>query len=153
MQVTYTEAFLRIGTFQSNTIASFAAWISTMAQNNLRDAIKELERGKRPDPRRRIAPSGDDSCFALLEMVGATTSTPSVRAARGEARRMLESAICDLPEIYERVIRRYDLEGRSVESVAAELGRSAGAVYMLRARALDMLRDALGNRSRFLSAD
>ncbi|MCK4660113.1 MAG: hypothetical protein KAV82_11380 [Phycisphaerae bacterium] len=54
MQVTYMEAFLRIGQFAGRTPETFVAWLTRIAENNLRDAIKELERAKRPDPRRRV---------------------------------------------------------------------------------------------------
>jgi DNA-directed RNA polymerase specialized sigma24 family protein len=45
-----------------------------------------------------------------------------------------------MPPDYSTVIRMYDLEGRGAESVASAMGRSTGAVYMLRSRAHDMLR-------------
>jgi DNA-directed RNA polymerase specialized sigma24 family protein len=45
----------------------------------------------------------------------------------------------------------WDLEGHSVEEVAASLGRSPGAVYMLRARAHRQLAEIMGAPSRFLS--
>src|SRR5262245_55864311 len=50
MQVTYVEAFMRYGQFKDSDADSLLAWLTRVAQNNLRDAIKELERDKRPDP-------------------------------------------------------------------------------------------------------
>jgi DNA-directed RNA polymerase specialized sigma24 family protein len=38
----------------------------------------------------------------------------------------------------------FDLEGRPVQQIASALQRSEGAVYMLRARAHDRLREILG---------
>src|SRR5437868_1238158 len=50
MQVTYLEAFLRIDHFRSGQSAAFLTWLRQIAENNLRDAIKELKREKRPPP-------------------------------------------------------------------------------------------------------
>lgn len=63
----------------------------------------------------------------------------------------LERMLSRLPADYERVIRMYDLEGRGIEEVASELGRSSGAIYMLRARAHERLAGLLGSESRFFS--
>ena len=49
-----------------------------------------------------------------------------------------------LPEDYGRVVRLYDLQGLPIADVSRQLGRSSGAVHMLRARAHDQLRVLLG---------
>jgi len=151
LQVTYLEAFLRIGGFSHRGPGSFRAWLARIARNNLRDAIRELERLKRPPPERRLAPSVDESTFALLEELGVTTATPSRHAAARESRDLLEAALLGLPEDYAEAVRGLDLEERPASEVAASLGRSEGAVYMLRARAHDRLRESLGRRSRFFT--
>lgn len=153
MQVSYMEAFMLIGKFQSAGDGSFRAWLSQIAENNLRDAIKSLERAKRPSPRRRVhGPPGEESFVALIELLGVTESTPSQSVARGEYRTAIDKALDTLPPDYARVIRLYDLEGRSVSELAAAMGRSPGAIFMLRARAHDKLRDALGSSSQFFSS-
>jgi RNA polymerase sigma-70 factor (subfamily 1) len=152
MQVTYLEAFLRIGSFVPSDDGSFLAWLRRIAANNLRDAVKELGRAKRPPPERRIrARTGEDSFDALIVCVGGTTTTPSRGAARHEAQRLLEKAIGGLPKDYQQVVREHDLAGRSAVEVASSMERSKGAIYMLRARAHDELREALGSPSRFFS--
>ena len=151
MQVTYLEAFLRIGQFRPTPNGTFEAWLRRIAQNNLRDAVKELGRQKRPQPGARIqAPGGDDSYSSLFELLAGTAGTPSRHAARNERCAMLKAALNRLPPDYERVVRLYDLEGRPVGEVAAALGRSEGAVYMLRRRAHDCLRELLGPATRIL---
>lgn len=152
MQVSYLEAFLRIRTFVPRGAGSFVAWFQRIAQNNLRDAIRELERAKRPNPRRRAEiPRGDESYVALLDVVGLTTNTPSRNVALGEAATAIEQAVNLLPEDYATVIRRCDLQGTPVSEVAAEMGRSVGAVHMLRARAHERLREKLGTESMYFS--
>jgi RNA polymerase sigma factor (sigma-70 family) len=97
------------------------------------------------------AAEADDSALALIELMGGTSHTPSRSVARGEARKALDQALGAIPTEYERVIRLYDLKGKSAAEVGAEMGRSEGAVYMLRARAHERLREALGPGSRFFS--
>ena len=157
MQVTYMEAFLRISSFQhrpNDPAGSFLAWISHIAENNLRDAIRELERAKRPNPRRRVQSpgTGDESYVALVELLGATMTTPSLHAQQGEIRSALDCALDRLPPDYAKVVRECDLRGIPAPEVAKAIGKSPGAVYMMIARAHDRLRDILGSESRFFSA-
>lgn len=152
LQVSYLEVFLRIKSFEDRGEGSFLAWLSRIADNNLRDAIRGLERAKRPDPRRRVQPrSHEDSYAGLVGLLGVTYTTPSINAARGEMITELDRALSRLPGDYGRVICLYDLDGRPIEEVAQELGRSPGAVYMLRARAHERLAEQLGNESKFFS--
>lgn len=153
MQVTYLEAFLRIDQLTAPDPASFTAWLMRIAENNLRDAVRILECAKRPPPRRQIqAPaSAGSSHVALLELLAADTATPSRRAAAREAIAIIDSALSRLPRDYEQAVRLYDLEGRPVEEIAAAMGRSVGAVHMLRYRGHARLREELGSASRFFS--
>src|SRR5262245_33215396 len=47
MQVAYLEAFLHIEQLTARDTTSFIAWLSRIAQNTLRGAIRDLERKKR----------------------------------------------------------------------------------------------------------
>lgn len=153
MQITYMEAFLRIARFVPVGPGSFRAWLQQIAENNLRDAIKSLERAKRPDPRRRVhGPPGEQSFVALVEVLGVTTTTPSRHAAAAELPSLIDRAVAELPPDYERVIRMYDLEGRGTSEVAAAMGRSSGAIFMLRARAHERLKEILGSSSKYFSS-
>ncbi|MCB9844437.1 MAG: sigma-70 family RNA polymerase sigma factor [Phycisphaeraceae bacterium] len=152
LQISYLEVFLRIGSFVDHGSGAFLAWVSRIAENNLKDAIRELERQKRPNPKNRVTPRNvDESYTALIDMIAVTLTTPSMNAARGEIAGALDTALAKLPEDYERVIRLYDLGGKGIEEVAGELGRSEGAVYMLRARAHERLAEVLGSESKFFS--
>lgn len=152
MQVTYMEAFLQADRLAARDAVGFVAWLRRIAQNNLRDAIKELERKKRPSPGARVhGPAGEDSCVALIELLGEASGTPSRTVAAREASEMIAALLERMPPDYARVIRLYDLEGREIAAVQCELERSAGAVHMLRARAHDCLRSLLGAESDFFS--
>ena len=146
------DAFLSIRSFQPQGPAAFPAWLARIAQNNLLTAIHALAAQRRPDPRERVQlPRGDESCVALLDALCSTKSSPSRSAARHEARFILEEAIGQLAEAHRQVVRLYDLEGRPAAAVAAAMGRSEGAIYMLRARAHEQLREILGSSSGFFS--
>lgn len=152
MQVTYLEVFLRIGQLKTREPGVFAAWLKRIAENNLRDAIRQLKRLKRPDPRRRVDPASyEKSQIALLEQLDCSATSPSRQAAARESLAMLTQAMERLPETYQKVVRLYDLECQPPRQVAEALGRSVGAVHMLRARAHDRLRELLGSASRFFS--
>lgn len=154
MQVTYLEAVLRLDQFRTGGTAGFRAWLGRLAENNLIDAIRALEAAKRPNPHHRATRGGggSDSAVALIEQLGASgDGTPSRVVARDEAVKLMERLLDGLPPDYQRVVRMYDLEGRPIAQVACELGRSEGAVYMLRARAHDRLREAMGPASKFFT--
>lgn len=152
MQVTYLEAFLHIEQLVARDPASFTVWLTRIAENVLRDTIKELERQKRAPPVRvTYAPGSNGSYIALLATLGDTGSTPSRHAARDEAAGILDSAIHRLPPAYQTVVRLVDLEGRTLAAAAASMGRSVGAVHMLRHRAHYRLRELMGSESKYFS--
>lgn len=150
LQVTYLESFLRIGQFSSNGSESFLAWLRRIATNNLHDAIRELNRDKRPPREKQIDPAvAEDSYVSLLYTLESLGTTPSMDAARKEAEDLLETALRKLPPDYEEVVRLFDLMGRNAAQVAAAMQRSVGAVYMLKARAHDRLAELLGDSTSF----
>ncbi|MBL8999542.1 MAG: sigma-70 family RNA polymerase sigma factor [Phycisphaerae bacterium] len=154
MQVTYLEAVLRIGRFQGGGATGFLAWLGRLAENNLIDAVRSLEAARRPDPRKKVtgmATQSRDSMVALVDLLGVSTTTPSINVARDESAKAIDRALKTLPPDYEKVVRLYDLGGKSMEEVAREMGRTEGAAYMLRARAHDRLREAMGPAGNFFS--
>lgn len=151
MQVTYLEAFLHIRTFDPARGTPFRAWLQRIADNNLRDAIRGLQRLKQPQPRDRIKPtSREESIASLFDALGGLSATPSRNLGKREALGLLDQAVAKLPPRYAEVVRLYDLEGLAIEDVANKMNRSPGAVHMLRARAHDQLREAMGSSPGYL---
>lgn len=150
MQVTYLEAFLRTDSFAPKGVGGFVAWLTRIAENNLRDAVKELQRAKRPPREKRVTAVSDDSYVSLLETLGNTTTTASRHAQQHEAKSILESCLRQLPPDYRKVVQLHELEGRPATEVAETMGRTVGAVYMLRARAHARLLELLPSASRIL---
>lgn len=152
LQVTYLEAFLRVRAFVPAGPNSFPAWLRRIAENNLRDAIRELEREKRPPPARRASmPVRDESYAALVERLAATTTTASRLCAREELRSGVERALQQLPADYAQALRLYELEGLSGQEVSERMGRSHGAVRMLLARARERLAEVIAADTHFVS--
>lgn len=144
MQVTYLEAFLRIRTLADATAHGFDGWLTRIARNNLTDAIRALQRAKRPESRGRLTsgPEGETS-RTLLARLGQEGPSAATSLGEREAIALMMDAIERLPATYAGAVRALDLEERSVAAYAEEIGRSAGAVHMLRARAHARLRDLL----------
>lgn len=152
MQVTYLEAFLHIEQLTARDPASFTAWLTRIAENVLRDTVRELERQKRAPPARAVpADRTDDSRVTLLAALGSAPSTPSRQAARDEAAGILDGVIRKLPPDYMTVVQLVDLHGNTLAAAAEQMGRSVGAVHMLRLRAHHRLRELLGSESKYFS--
>lgn len=148
MQISYLEAFLQIRRYDPARGASFQTWLQRIAENNLRDAIRGLQRQKQLQPADRIQPSSmEDSLAGLYNLLEADSATPSRNLRKQEASQRLQRTVDALPPRYRDVVRLYDLEGQSIEEVARRIGRSAGAIHMLRARAHDRLRELMAMQS------
>jgi RNA polymerase sigma-70 factor (ECF subfamily) len=155
LQETFSQVFEGIRTFTPKTDKSFGAWLKAIAENRLRDAIKAQKRKKRGGGQTRVQPPASPdqgSVASLAEMLSAGSSTPSQALARKEAVRAAQVAIAGLPEDYREAVRLRFLEGRSVDSVAAEMHRSPGAVRGLIDRAKRAMRETLGRASHYFSS-
>lgn len=152
LQVVYLEVFLRISSFRPNGDGAFLNWLARIAENTLRNVIRELNCQKRP-PRERLVDYAfsDDSYVALIETLAGSQSTPSRHVAREEGRAAIEAALEVMPPDYAKVIRMFYLEGRTLSEISGELGCSTGSVFMLKSRAWDQLAQLLGDATRFFS--
>ncbi len=152
LQVTYLEAFMRFRRFEPEGVGSFVRWLQRIAHNNMLDAIRALDRDKRPPRGKKLTRvRSDETYITLFGNLAGSDATPSRQVAAGEARQLLERALAKLPHDYQTVVRELDLEQKPPGEVAEALGRSKGAVHMLRARAYDRLRDLLGTPSQFFT--
>jgi len=153
IQVTFVEAFLRIGDLKERTAEGLLSWLKSVAGNNLIDAIRALGARKRPPQTRRIGSTQEESVATFLASLAGSDTTPTQGARRLELTALLEQAFSQLPPDYAAAVRLYDLEGKTIEEVAAAFDppKTTGAVHMLRARAKDRLRELLGDTSKYFS--
>lgn len=144
LQVTYLEAFLRIESLRDRSPGGFVAWMQRALASNVVDAIRGLERDKRPDARRRLTHDGSGaSARTLFERVSGLEPSASAAMSLAEQSERLRATIARLPASYRQVVEEVDLAERSVADVAAEMGRSPGAVHLLVRRAHDRLRELM----------
>ncbi len=154
LQVTYMEAFLRIGRFRPAGNGAFRNWLTKIAESNLKNAIRDLNRMKRPPRDRQFALTHDgDSHVALLNTLAGSQSSPSRQASRTEIQTAIESAMGLLPADYRTVVQAFDIEGKTAQQIGREIGRSPGAVYMIKTRAHVRLAEILGDSTQFFSRD
>lgn len=144
VQQTLADSIRGITRVTASTDQSYASWLRTTADNNLSDAIKALEAEKRGGDRNRVdTVRRGDVYTSLLTKLPASGTTPTGRVGRPEAKALILRALEQLPEPYAKVISLYDLEERPSAEVAKLMGRSVGAVLMLRLRALTRLTELL----------
>jgi RNA polymerase sigma-70 factor (ECF subfamily) len=161
LQETFMDAFLDFARFTpaaadpSRPLAGngLLAWLLNIARCNLVDAVRMLEADKRGGERRRLTQvAGEEGSLAdLLDMLSGTVTAPSLRARRGEEAASLRRAVAGLSEPHRNVVESYDLRGLPAAEVAAAIGRSEGAVFMVRARAHRKLAEQLGVAAEYLS--
>lgn len=157
VQEAFVDAYLRIGTFEPRGNGAFAAWLRTIARRRTIDAIRAHRTRKRggggATPGASVdsvgAPITLDSVLHLL--VAASTARPSRSLARRELADFVERLAERLPPDYARLLRS-DLAGRSADEIAAELGKSRGAIYTMRNRLHDELRRLFQGRTSEIQA-
>ena len=146
MQETFREVWLDSRKF--NRQSSFVTWMTTLAQNNLRDAIRLLAAQKRPHPTRSV--SGN----ALEQFWNELTSgldTPSQMLSKEQQREVLNQEIDHLPKDYQTVLRQSVFEDLSYAEIAKRMGRSEGWAAVVAHRARRALAKALAGHSIFSS--
>ena len=118
----FHQALANIGQFEWRG-APFIAWLLRIASNAIADRWQRLSR-------HREVPDDD------VNEAGAEDGT--------ERRVMLAQLMEDLPPDQKLVVERRFLDQRSIRDIAAELGRTEGAVKQLQFRALQALRSRMG---------
>jgi RNA polymerase sigma-70 factor (ECF subfamily) len=151
LQEVYLQVFRQIARFEHRGPDSFLNWVYTILDRKLIDAERAAHRQVR-DVGREV-PAGvaaaSSSYWNLLDRLQADSATPSRVVRREEALGALLACLGGLSKAHQEVIRLRFLEGRSVDEVAAQLGKSKGAVIALSKRALEALRVSMDRIGEF----
>lgn len=150
LQQTFVAVFRDIGRLEPRGDRSFVAWLKTIAEHRIQDAVKALGRVKRGGQLRQVryvAATASRSMAQLVELLSSGSHTPSRSVAGHEAVKAVQDAIAELPEDYRQAVELRLLEGRSLEEAAAAMDRSPRAVQGLVDRAKTKLRAALARVS------
>jgi RNA polymerase sigma-70 factor (ECF subfamily) len=144
VQQTLLEAHQALARLRDQGDAQRAAWLRRILANNLRDEVRKLGAAMRDVGREQsLEASLDESSSRLEGWLAADQSSPSQRAERHEQLLRLAEALARLPEDQRRAVELHHLQARPLAEVAAELGRTKGAVAQLLFRGLKKLREHL----------
>jgi RNA polymerase sigma-70 factor (ECF subfamily) len=155
LQETYYRAFQQIERFEPKSDQSFLAWLKTIAETRIIDAIKHQRRKKRGGGMRRVDMAPDAFHSTIAELINVLTDepeqSPSSLAATDEAVQAMQVAIASLPtEQRQAVLLRY-FGQKSLDEAGIEMDRSPEAVRGLLRRAKLALRAHMQRSSMWLS--
>jgi RNA polymerase sigma-70 factor (ECF subfamily) len=148
VQETLLKAHQRFDQFRGQTEAELAGWLRQILARNLVDYARRFHsvrgrRGGREHPLEKMLQTSSDALNKLVEYNG---TSPSDAAERRELTVVLADALAGLAADYREVIVLRSIEELSWDDVADKMGRSAGAVRILWARALKHLRPLIESR-------
>ncbi|MFK8114405.1 MAG: sigma-70 family RNA polymerase sigma factor [Rubripirellula sp.] len=150
VQETMLEAVRDLDGFQGNTSGEFVAWLRSIMQHNLARGVERHVLTAKRDLRREVSLeklSLDNETAVGLELnrlADVTSGSPSFKMRRQESHEELARAVDRLSADYRTVILLRHWEGLPFPEIAEQIGRSAPATRMLWIRAVDQLRDFLG---------
>jgi len=134
-------AFGRLNDFTYKDEGDLLRWLSRIAENRVRDIFDRFQADKRDIhreiPFKKEGRNTDGRSFGAAEPM--RTTTPSVIMGKKEALDRLEKALDKLKPEYKEIIVLKRIEGLSHDEIAKKLGKNAGAMRMLLARAMAAL--------------
>jgi RNA polymerase sigma-70 factor (ECF subfamily) len=145
VQDTLTEAARRLDEYLIDRPLPFYPWLRQIAQERLADVYRQHVRaGRRSVTREEPPPLPGESMVALAERILDRNGGASTGFRRAERRARLRAAMDQLAERDRDVLVLRHLEQLSTREAAAVLRISEGAVKVRLLRALQRLRDQLG---------
>jgi RNA polymerase sigma-70 factor (ECF subfamily) len=135
LQETLLRAYHALDRLQNP--ATLRAWLLTIAQNVMTDAMRREGRRKRTAPLPRLG--GD----ALTGVAGRGPS-PQEQAQQAEERQQVLAVLRSLPEEYRAPLTLRYIAGADYEAIETQLGLTNGSLRGLLHRGLKMLRHRLG---------
>jgi RNA polymerase sigma-70 factor (ECF subfamily) len=141
VQQTLLKAQRDLPAFQGQESAEWWAWIRRILENNIAEEVRKHMLAQKRDLRRDQ--SLDDSrgdAGPLKQYLAGQLTSPSQKAMRREARRVLKQTIETLPAAQREAIRMRYLQEMPLSDIAEVMGRSELAVGGLLKRGLQSLR-------------
>ena len=126
LQDTFVQAFRDIGTFVHTGEQAFGAWLETVADHRLQDALRRVRRKKRGGDYHRAADRGSQAgsqWLPLVEILGGDVGTPSQNVAQQEAVLAVQVGVSALPPDQREAIRMHCLDRLSLEETAGLVQR------------------------------
>ena len=148
VQETLLKAHQHFEQFHGQTEAELAQWLRQILARNLADLVRHYRRTEARQVAREqsLERLVENSSAALQQLLAGNGSSPSKSAEQRELSVVLADALAELSADYRDVIILRSIEERAWDEVAQQMGRSAGAVRQLWARALKQLRPLIESR-------
>ena len=153
LQEAFADAIRQISGFKAESEAAFFRWLATIAEHRLIDMVRAARAAKRGGGWAACDPGAapDSSIAELVTLLAVNERTPSVSIAGREVTAALHSALDSLKDDYREVLSLRYFQGLSVNDTAERMGRSPTAVQMLCHRAIEQLREQIGDPEKFFS--
>lgn len=155
LQETFFRAFQQISKFQPQSDQSFVAWLKTIAESRIIDAIKHQRRRKRGGDMQRVEQARDAFHTTMADLMGMLEDddghSPSQIVATDEAVRAMQIGIASLPDEQRQAVMLRFFRQKSLEEAGAEMNRSPDAIRGLLRRAKASLREHMQRTSIWLS--
>jgi RNA polymerase sigma-70 factor, ECF subfamily len=137
LQEAYVRAFAHIEAFRGE--AAIATWLTRIVINEAKGRL----RSRKTTVDLEAVETAQEAGAQLINFPGRAASDPEADVATAQVRRLLESAVDQLPELFRVVFILRDVEGLSMEETAAQLGIKPETVKTRLHRARRLLRQAL----------
>jgi RNA polymerase sigma-70 factor (ECF subfamily) len=147
VQESLAEADRKLSDYARRRPVPFYPWLRALAWDRLLNMHRDHIRSKRRSVRRELAaplPLPEDSVEQLAQRLAGRGSSPSARLHRAELRGLVRAALGRLSEDDREVLVLRYLEDLTTRETAAVLSLSEPAVKMRQLRALERLRELLG---------
>ena len=143
------KAFTALHRFEDRGRDSFEKWLFMIAKRHTLDVIAK---GGKNKPTRVTKPANRSSTLGtVLGILPGHEKSPTSILKKADLERALDAAIAGLSEGQRKVILLRFVEELSWEEVARRADGTVEGVRSLARRALDNLRESLGNLSRYIS--
>lgn len=146
VQQSLLEAHRGFDGFAGDTPQEWLGWLKQIVAHNAADVIKRYRGAEKRDIGKELPLVSPDTGVDQWDLTPADPSpSPSQIAVGLERELILADALEQLPEDYREILILRSLQRLSFEEVANRMGRSRGACQMLWMRAVERLREMLGN--------
>lgn len=140
IQQTCLSVFASFAQFAGQSEGEFAAWIQTVHEHTIQNAVRDHVAAKKRSVRREESPPAGELSAAHHKARG---SSPSRRLMLGESSVRLAAALQTLPDDQREAVRLRYLEDWSLEQIAERMERTKFSVAGLVKRGLVALRQVL----------
>jgi RNA polymerase sigma-70 factor (ECF subfamily) len=140
VQETFLKAHREFTQFAGQSEPELVAWLRKILVRSLSNQVKHHRRQARDHQRQQsLEQLLDRSSITIQQALAASIASPSEQASQREQAVLLANALDRLPDDYREAFIRRTLEHVPFETIAADMGRSVGAVRMLWTRAVKRL--------------